>query len=184
MDTFCPNFKYFIMGNPQTGKSNILSQFMYKEFNTKYTSTIGVGIGNLYIKPNGTLVLIHVVDAASDEKFKEIIKMYFKGTHVFLFVYDITNKQSFEDVGKHIESLSSYDSKDYIKVLVGNKKDLENERQVEYEEGKAFGKDNGMRFFEISAKSGESVDKLFYAVAEMLIEKEEKQNQNKGGSSE
>ena len=91
-------------------------------------------------------------DTAGQEKFKTIVGAYYKGAHGIILVYDITDRQSFKEIQNWIDEADKYSRENVVKILVGNKKDLERDRQVTYLEGKSFADSLGMEFIETSAK--------------------------------
>ncbi len=92
---------------------------------------------------------------------RSIARNYFKNCAAVLFVYDITNRLSFENVARWLEDAENYSHKEICKILVGNKSDLEYKRIVGENEGKAFAKENNMLFIEASAKNNENVERIF-----------------------
>jgi len=108
-----------------------------------------------------------VWDTAGNEKFRSIVQAYFRGARGFLLIYDITNRESFENITKWFKE-AEYENKEARKILIGNKSDLEDLRQVSYEEGRLLGEKLGMRFFEISAKTAENI----YFVAKLFAKEE------------
>ena len=105
------------------------------------------------IKINGKSVKIQIWDTAGQEAFQAITRTYYKGAIGALLVYDITRKETFIHVTKWLEEVRNNSSKTITVILIGNKKDLEDKRQVSYEEGEAFAKENGLMFLETSAKT-------------------------------
>ena len=104
---------------------------------------------------------MQIWDTAGQEKFRNINASYYKGANGILVVYDITNKESFEGLTSWLIEIEKNSSKDVYKLLIGNKNDLEEKRQVTYNEGKEFSSINGMEFFETSAKTAYKVQDAF-----------------------
>ena len=100
--------------------------------------------------------------------------IYYKGKNGILVVYDITNRQSFDDINFWLNDIEKIANKNTVKLLVGNKCDLENEREVTFQEGKDFADNNGMKFIETSAKTNQNVDEAF----EILIDEVIKNNKD------
>ena len=163
--------KYIIIGDASVGKSNILLKYAHNQFKAEYQLTIGVEFGAKNIKIKDKIYRIQIWDTAGQENFRSITRAYYKNSVCALVVYDITNRQSFENVKAWIEDCKSQSPSTILMVLAGNKMDLESSRAVSREEGEDFAKMNGMPFFETSAKNGENIDLLFTNTATEISHK-------------
>ena len=163
MSSFNFNYllKFIVIGDSSVGKSNILLRYTQNEFNQEYQSTIGVEFGAKNIKINNKIYRIQIWDTAGQENFRSITRAYYKNSVCALVVYDITKRESFENVQSWIQDCRNQSPKTIIMVLVGNKNDLENERDVSFDEGEQFAKNNNMIFYETSAKTGKNVNEIF-----------------------
>ena len=157
--------KYIIIGDSSVGKSNILLRYVHNSFNPEFLTTIGVEFGAKNIEINKKIFRIQIWDTAGQENFRSITRAYYKNSVCALIVYDISNRSSFENVISWIEDCKGQSPKSIFIILVGNKNDLENERQVSYEEGLEFAKNNNIVFFETSAKTGKNISELFQTSA-------------------
>ncbi len=104
---------------------------------------------------------LQIWDTAGQERFKTITASYYKGAHGIILVYDITDKQSFKDIENWLAEVDKYGNENVVKMLVGNKSDLEANRQVKTEEGKSLADSLGIKFLETSAKDAVNVEKAF-----------------------
>ena len=104
-------------------------------------------------------------DTAGQERFRTITSSYYRGAHGIIIVYDITDRESFDNVKQWLNEIDRYACENVNKLLVGNKSDLEAKRQVETEEAKAFADERGIPFLETSAKSSTNVEKAFLTMA-------------------
>ena len=104
---------------------------------------------------------MQIWDTAGQERFKTITASYYKGAHGIILVYDITDRQSFKDVENWLAEVDKYGNENVVKLLVGNKSDLEANRQVKAEEGKTLADSLGIKFLETSAKDAVNVEKAF-----------------------
>ena len=154
-------FKYIIIGDSAVGKSNILLRYIHDNFNEEFQSTIGVEFGAKNIKLEDKVYRIQIWDTAGQETFRSITRAYYKNSVCAFVVYDITNRNSFQNVKSWIEDCRKQSPKTVFMVLIGNKVDLEDSRQVSYEEGSVFAEKNRMLFFETSAKTGKNIEEIF-----------------------
>ena len=143
------------------GKSNLLLRYVYNTFKEEYQLTIGVEFAEKKVTHNNKIFQLHIWDTAGQEQFKSITRSYFKGSVCALVVYDITNKRSFESIKQWIEDCRTYMPKSRFIVMVGNKCDLKDKREVSTEEGQQLAASFDLLFFETSAKTKENVDKVF-----------------------
>ena len=163
-------FKLILIGNSGVGKSCILQRYMKHTFEETYKCTIGVDflMKSLIIKQK--TVKLQLWDTAGQEKYKSMVSSYYKGANVAFIVFDLTSHESFDALPIWIENYykNGPDKKNII--LIGNKKDLIDKRQVSQEEAETFSEINNMMYFETSAKDGENIDYIFTFAAEKLLE--------------
>ena len=163
-------FRYIIVGDMAVGKSCLLLQFTDHKFRHQHELTIGVEFGGKTIEVKNKNVKIQIWDTAGQEAFQAITRTYYKGAIGALLVYDITRKETFDHITKWLNEVKSNGSKDICCILIGNKKDLEEQRQVKYEEGKKLAEDNNLLFLETSAKTAENVQESFVISAERILD--------------
>ena len=154
-------FKYIIIGDSAVGKSNILLRYIHDKFNEEFQSTIGVEFGAKNLKIEDKIYRIQIWDTAGQETFRSITRAYYKNSVCACVVYDITNKNSFNNIKSWIEDCKKASPKTVFLILIGNKVDLEDKREVSYEEGSVYAEKNGMLFFETSAKTGKNIEEIF-----------------------
>ena len=154
-------FKYIIIGDSAVGKSNILLRYIHDKFNEEFQSTIGVEFGAKNIKIEEKIYRIQIWDTAGQETFRSITRAYYKNSVCACIVYDITNRNSFQNIKSWVEDCKKQSPKTVFMVLIGNKIDLEERREVSYDEGSIYAQKNGMLFFETSAKTGKNVEEIF-----------------------
>ena len=164
-------FKYIIIGDSSVGKSNILLRYVYEKFNEEFQSTLGVEFSAKNLEINNKIYRIQIWDTAGQESFRSITRFYYKNSVCAFIVYDITNRDSFLNIKSWLDDIQKQCPKTVLLILVGNKIDLNDERQVSYDEGANFAQENNILFFETSAKSGENINELFETSANIIIEK-------------
>ena len=162
------NFNYLMIGDCSVGKSEIRHRFEVGKFSGNIvTKSFDFSCKNIKIEDN--ICGIQIWDAWGDESFKPIVREYNKNKDCIIIVYDITNRESFNNVNDYIKENKYYWTNTKILVLVGNKLDLVEKRQIAYVEGNELAFKNNMLFFETSAKSGENINEIFYKTAETII---------------
>jgi len=176
-------FRYIIVGDINVGKSCIMLQFSSNQFREEHELTIGVEFSIKYLEIKNKNIKIQIWDTAGEEQFQSITKSYYRNAIGALLVYDISKKSSFEHLKKWLERVKENSSKNIKIILIGNKIDLEDKREVTFQEGEEFAKKNELLFLETSAKNfiniNESFNKLteeIYQNIEVLEEEEKSKN--------
>lgn len=106
---------------------------------------------------------------AGQERFQTITTSYYRGAHGLILVYDVTNRQSFENTSKWLDDVERHAAGNIVRLLVGNKCDLEPRRDIKYDEGKALAERLGIQFIETSAKDNTNVDKAFMLLSQQIM---------------
>ena len=164
-------YKLIIVGDSFVGKTNIMSQYIRKEFSLNTKSTVGVEFGAKIIKIENKMIKAQIWDTAGEERYRSVTNAYYKGAKGAFVVYDITNKLSFESIEKWIQDLKINSDHNITLLLIGNKKDLEDKREVSKEEGEEKAKTFGLGFIETSACTGENIDKAFETMLKEVFNK-------------
>ena len=163
--------KYIIIGDSSVGKSNILLRYSQDRFSDEYQATIGVEFGAKNIEINNKIYRVQIWDTAGQENFRSITRAYYKNSVCAFVVYDISNRESFDNAQNWIEDCKTQSPKTIFLVLVGNKCDLESSRQVNYDEGMQLANNYKMLFYETSAKTGLNINEIFNKSVESIAEK-------------
>lgn len=158
-------FKLLLIGNSAVGKSSLLLRFSDNIFNESFLPTIGVDFKIRTLDLNSKIAKLQIWDTAGQERFKNITSSYYKGAHGVILVYDITDRGSFKDIENWLQEVQKHANENIVKLLVGNKCDLESQRQVTTDEGKDLAQSLGVKFVETSAKSSTNVEKAFQTLA-------------------
>jgi small GTP-binding protein len=173
-------FKLILVGDSYVGKTNILSKYIKNEFNQNTKSTVGVEFGAKILKIEDKIIKAQIWDTAGQERYKSITSTYYKGAKGAFIVYDITNRLTFESVDKWIQDLNLNSDKNITLLLIGNKKDLADKREVTTEEGEEKAKSFGLAFLETSALTGENIDKVFDYILKEVFTKITIEKKNSG----
>jgi len=155
-------FKYIIVGDTAVGKSCLLLQFTDKRFQPVHDLTIGVEFGSRTITIDSNQIKLQIWDTAGQEKFRSITRSYYRGAAGCLLVYDITRRETFEHLPTWLDDCRKYSNQNITIMLIGNKSDSENKRQVSKEEGEEFARKNNLTFVETSAKTSDNVEHAFF----------------------
>ena len=179
-------FKIVLIGDTCVGKSCILVRFSDDVFVENYVTTIGVDFRFKTMIVKNKIAKIQIWDTAGQERYRSITSAYYRGAAAIIICCDSTNKESFYNVNNWIDEISKYTDKDVDKLVLMNKCDLVEERQIDKNDISKFEKESGLKVMEVSAKTGNGVDKAFEYIIEKLIDKNEKKNNNtmtlQGGS--
>lgn len=126
-------FKLIIIGDSAVGKSCLLHRLTNNEFMTDHEVTVGVEFGTLLVKLEQQVFKLQIWDTAGQESFKSITKIFYRGAHCIFLAYDITRKETFDNLATWYEEVIAQSEPDVILFLVGNKKDQEEKREVTHE---------------------------------------------------
>ncbi|XP_077212300.1 ras-related protein RABA5c-like [Tasmannia lanceolata] len=157
-------FKIVIIGDSAVGKSNLLSRYSRNEFNLHSKATIGVEFQTQSIDIHGKEVKAQIWDTAGQERFRAVTSAYYRGAVGALIVYDISRRTTFDSVHRWLDELNTHSDTTVAKMLIGNKCDLENIRDVSVEEGKSLAESEGLFFMETSALDATNVRMAFEIV--------------------
>merc|ERR1712051_286232 len=148
-------FKFLVIGSAGIGKSCLLHQFIEGRFKEDSSHTIGVEFGSKIVPVGGKTVKLQIWDTAGQERFRSVTRSYYRGAAGALLVYDISSRESFNALSNWLTDARTLASPAIVILLVGNKKDLEDERDVTFLEASRFAQENDLVFVETSAKTGE-----------------------------
>ncbi|CAD7960975.1 unnamed protein product [Amoebophrya sp. A25] len=154
-------FKLLIIGDSGVGKSCLMLRFTEDTFNEKQLATIGVDFKVKYVTENGKRIKLALWDTAGQERFRTLTSSYYRGAQGIIFVYDVSEPETFENVRQWLHEADSY-NKNVVKMLVANKVDLPaHERKVSSRQGEDFALENSMMYIETSAKTKIGIQQAF-----------------------
>ena len=160
--------KIIFIGDIYVGKTSIINVLMGQKFNNEYEASIGVDFFSKTIKYKGKTIKLQIWDSAGQEKFRSLIPNYIRGSSLVFIVYDITNKKSFDSLQTWIDFVNNIENSNI--VILGNKVDLDSQRQVTTEEVEKFCEEKNYDFYEISAKEDNNLNNmLFHSVAGLPV---------------
>ncbi|KAF7154711.1 hypothetical protein RHSIM_Rhsim01G0233100 [Rhododendron simsii] len=185
-------FKIVLIGDSGVGKSNILSRFTRNEFCLESKSTIGVEFAtrtlqdthltlkdltvklvdyvvlhltvSMTFKVEGKTVKAQIWDTAGQERYRAITSAYYRGAVGAFLVYDITKKQTFDNVQRWLRELRDHADSNIVIMMAGNKSDLNHLRAVSEQDGRALAEKEGLSFLETSALEAVNIEKAFQTI--------------------
>ncbi|PON37410.1 Small GTP-binding domain containing protein [Trema orientale] len=157
-------FKVVLIGDSGVGKSNILSRFTRNEFCLESKSTIGVEFATRTLQVEGKTVKAQIWDTAGQERYRAITSAYYRGAVGALLVYDITKRQTFDNVQRWLRELRDHADSNIVIMMAGNKADLNHLRAISSEDAGALAEKEGLSFLETSALEALNVEKAFQSI--------------------
>ena len=164
-------FKVVVVGDSGVGKTNLIKRFITNEFSENFKATIGVEFMSKTYKINKHLFKIEIWDTAGQERYKSITSAYYKGAKGAFVVYDLTRRATFTNIEKWIGELKTCGNEDVFILLIGNKSDLKDKRQVTGEEAAKKAEELKVAYCETSALEGYNIDFAFDTVVEEVAKK-------------
>ena len=154
--------KILTLGVTQVGKTSIVLRYSEDKFNYNKIATIGIDFKIKIIKKGNERIKVSIYDTAGQERFQNIVKHYYKGANGVLLIYDITKRDTFKNLDFWIKDLEDNSDIDNLFIyLIGNKNDMENKREVSWVEASNYAKEKKLPYIEVSAKTGNNIQKLF-----------------------
>ncbi|XP_044127423.1 ras-related protein Rab-19 [Bufo gargarizans] len=169
-DPFDFLFKIILIGDSNVGKTCVVQRFQSGVFTDKYQNTIGVDFTVKSLNIDGKKVKVQVWDTAGQERFRTIAQSYYRSAHGAIIAYDITQRQTFESVPHWIHEVEKYGAANLMLMLIGNKSDLVEKRQILFEDACTFAEKHGLgAVLETSAKEYHNIEEVFLLMAKELI---------------
>ena len=168
--------KIITLGNSEVGKTSIINRFTSNYFDKDLINTIGIDSKTHQMKIGEKTINLKIWDSAGQERFRSIQKHYYNQVDGILFVYDITKEDSFKIIESWFDEVKTKAINTLCGVLIGNKSDLENEREVSTEDGEKLADQLELKFIECSAFTGDNVEQAFIDLVESILEKKKKEN--------
>ncbi|MFX1376819.1 MAG: Rab family GTPase [Promethearchaeota archaeon] len=164
-------YKLSLIGDGGVGKTSMVQRYVHGIFKADYKATIGTFISKKECKFDeiNTSVRFMIWDLAGQNQFQRLWPDYLTDSHAGIIVYDITNRESFENVKKWYDIIKKVAFPNIVLILVGNKIDLADSRQIELDEAVELARDLGIFYIETSAKTNENIDGVFEWIALQII---------------
>ncbi|XP_050525185.1 ras-related protein Rab-8A-like isoform X2 [Daktulosphaira vitifoliae] len=168
-------FKLLLIGDSGVGKTCVLFRYAEDAYNaTTFISTIGIDFKIRTVELDGRRIKLQIWDTAGQERFRTITTAYYRGAMGIMLVYDVTSERSFNNVRTWMRNIEENASADVEKMLLGNKCEMDSSRQVSKERGEQLACEYGVRFLEVSARTGQGVEEAFTTLARDIKGKTER----------
>ena len=159
--------KIIMLGSSEVGKTSILDRYFKNEFHDNQFSSIGIDFQTKFFKFDQNKIKVNYIDTAGQEKFRAISVNYLKSAHGVILVFDITSEKTFSALEEWMNHLRDNNQLNIEKVLIGNKFDLEEKREVQKEDAENFAKSLGCKYYEGSAKSDINISEALDEIAKI-----------------
>ena len=164
------NLSILLLGNSDTGKTSLLMKYAKNQYKENYVSTVGLDSVVKDLKINEENVRLHIMDTSGQGRYKSLSQSYYQKVDGIIFVFDVTNRESFEGIKYWLKDALSY-NKEIVYVIVGNKIDLKNIIVVNKNNVKGQKIFKDIKYFETSAKENTNVEKPFEELANLILQK-------------
>ena len=168
-------YKILILGDTSVGKTCFLTRYADNTFQETHMSTIGIDykLKNVQME-NGKVAKLQIWDTAGQDRFRSITKNYYKGANGIVVIFSVVDKLSFINIKSWINQIKAEVDDKVTIIIVGNKIDDEENREVTTEEGEELARSFDLNFFECSAKTGENINETFNELVKKMVEIHEK----------
>ena len=165
------SFKIIVIGDSGVGKSCLTMKATKNYFENYYSPTVGFEFFSFNVKIKDTKIRLQIWDTCGQEVYRSLISGFYRNSSLAILVYSIDNEKSFENLESWLNELKIQGNPDVKIILIGNKADLDDKREITYEQGNNFSKEHGLNLFsETSAKTGFNAQKVFVEAANILYE--------------
>jgi small GTP-binding protein len=151
------SLKVVVVGDSGVGKTCLLIRFVRDLFDEESPPTLGVEFLTKIVQTDRHRIQLQLWDTAGQELFRSVTRGYYRGSAGALLVFDLSNRDSFENIGRWLQDIRDVARSDVVTLLIGNKSDLVDKRQVTTDEAETFAKTHNMHYFETSAKTGSNI---------------------------
>jgi Ras-related protein Rab-1A len=145
------NIKILIVGDSRVGKSSIIKKYVDDIFNHQCEGTIGVDFKTKYVNSGKYVIKVQIWDLSGQRRFDTLIKTFYRGSNFIILCFDVTNRLSFDNIARWLNSISTECENETPALILGLKIDLDSDRKVSYDEGLELAKKNSVEYKEVSS---------------------------------
>ncbi|XP_040886544.1 EF-hand calcium-binding domain-containing protein 4B isoform X2 [Toxotes jaculatrix] len=173
---FAPDrlFKVVLVGNSSVGKTSLLRSFCEGRFHPSTTATVGIDYSVKTLTLDNMQVAMQLWDTAGQERYRSITKQFFRKADGVVVMYDVTVEESFKAVRPWLANVQEAAGEGIPVLLLGNKMDMDGDREVSFKEAEQLAYENKVMFFEVSAYTGKNVAESLTHLARVLMEQEDR----------
>jgi len=162
--------KLVMVGDSGVGKSCLLDKFLDDKSTNNFISTIGVDIRSRELRVKNKLVKVQVWDTGGQQRYRPVLASCYKGALGVIMVFDVTNRVSFNNIKQWIVEVEEFSQSNNIpRILVGNKADLSDRREIEYETALTFARENNISYIETSVLRQENIKEAFLELVQESV---------------
>ncbi|KAF4527423.1 hypothetical protein B566_EDAN015943 [Ephemera danica] len=173
------NFKVVLLGEGCVGKTSLVMRYVEDKFNDKHVTTLQASYLNKKLNIGGRRVNLSIWDTAGQERFHALGPIYYRASNGAILVYDITDEDSFQKVKNWVKELRKMLGQEVALSIVGNKIDLEKDRNVQVEEAEQYATSVGAKHFHTSAKRNEGIEELFVELSQRMLERAQAEEESR-----
>jgi small GTP-binding protein len=162
------SLKIVVVGDSGVGKTCLLIRFVRDLFDEESQPTLGVEFLTKIVPTDSHRIQLQLWDTAGQELFRSVTRGYYRGSAGALLLFDLTNRESFDNIGRWLQDIRDVARTDVVTLLIGSKSDLADQRQVSTDEAQAFAKEHSMSYFETSAKTGAQIPEAIDACVKAI----------------
>lgn len=162
------SLKIVVVGDSGVGKTCLLIRFIRDLWEDDSQPTLGVEFMTKILQTEKHRIQLQLWDTAGQELFRSVTRGYYRGSAGALLTFDLTNRDTFDNIGRWLQDIKDVARADVVTILLGNKSDLSDKRQVSYDEAKLFAQTHGMQYFETSAKTGDGINEAINACVAVI----------------
>ena len=172
--------QFLLLGDTEVGKTCLINRYTNGVFREEYISTVGIDFYTKQEEINNKTVQVKIWDTVGQERFRALTPSFLRNAEGVVIVFDVTSQESFDNVKGWINSIKSNIGENVIPIIiVGNKIDMENMREISKEDGNKTASENGFKYFETSAKTGKGVDEAFKELVNQILDIQDKNDDEK-----
>jgi len=170
-------YKIILLGDGTVGKSSFFKRYFFNDYDDKYTLTMGINEKFKFLKINDSEIKLQLWDTAGQERFRSLPRKYYQHADGILLLYDVTNRESFNNVTKWMKDINENSKRKIITYLAGNKIDLIERREVTFEDAMNMARQYNTNIFEISCKFDINVTEVLKKLSLDIYEKNSEKTQ-------